>query len=314
MFEFDRAEPVTVSLRAVSGTVEIEAGAHETIRVEVMPLDDNPAAQQAAENTRVVLDGDTLVVAVPTPERWRMRRSPALRITVQVPEGSSLTGESAAAEVRAAGRYRDVHLKLASAAGHIADVRGDLHLGAASGDLSADRVGGSASVKSASGKISLGDVAGDVTAATASGDIRIASGGGSLDAGTASGSVTVGSLSQGKARVRTASGNVTLGVAPGTGLWLDLNTVGGQSVTDLTSHGDTAPAATTLEIRVRTASGDIRIHRAVDPGTGPRPHSSWSPGSNIVVTGTRNPEEPPVDGTGSGDVTHGSGGSGPLAA
>lgn len=265
MYEFDRSEPVTLSLRAITGSVEIEAGHHETVQVEVMPLDDNPAAQQTADNTRVVLDGDTLIVAVPNPERWRLRRAPALRITVRIPEGSSVTGESASATVRAAGLYRNVHVKLASADCHVADLLGDLRLGTASGDLSVGRVGGSAYLKSSSGQIRIGDVIGDVTVGAASGSIVIASAGGSVDAGSASGDITVGSLSRGKARLRTASGDIAVGIAPGTGVWLDLNTASGHSVTDLTSHGESAPNSTTLEVRVRTASGNIRIHRAADP-------------------------------------------------
>ncbi|GAA2716868.1 DUF4097 family beta strand repeat-containing protein [Actinoplanes palleronii] len=266
-YEFDRAEPVTVALRAMAGTVEIDAGHHETIRVEVIPIDDSEAGRHAAENTRVVLEGDTLVVAVPHQDRWRLRRTPALRITARIPAGSTLTGESAAADVRAAGRFHDVNLKLASAAGHVADAAGDVRLSTASGDLSVGRVGGSAFLKSASGRIRAGDVIGDVTAGTASGDITVGSGGGSLEAGTASGAIAVGSLSQGRARIRTASGDVTVGVAPGTGVWLDLNTAAGRSSTDLPSHGDTTPAAggPGLELRVRTASGDIRIHRATTP-------------------------------------------------
>ncbi|WP_436530132.1 DUF4097 family beta strand repeat-containing protein [Actinoplanes sp. HUAS TT8] len=265
MYEFERTDPVTLSLRAISGTVEIDAGPHETIQVQVTPLHDNPAAQQTADGTRVVLDGDTLVVAVPNPERWLWRRNPAVRITVRIPEGSTLSGESAAAGVRAGGLYRDVHLKLSSADAHIGDVLGNLHLSSASGDLSTGRVAGSAYLKSASGKIRAGDVSGDVTASTASGGISIGSVGGSLEAGSASGDLAVGSLSQGKARFRTASGHVTVGVAAGTGVWLDLNTASGRSVTDLTSHGDSAPVTATLEVRVRTASGDIRVHRAAGP-------------------------------------------------
>jgi hypothetical protein len=82
---------------------------------------------------------------------------------------------------------------------------------------------------------------------------------------TASGHIEVGSLRQGQARLRTASGDVEVGVAAGTGVWLDLDTASGKSVTDLTMRGDTPPGdgAATLELRVRTASGDILVRRAM---------------------------------------------------
>jgi len=55
-----------------------------------------------------------------------------------------------------------------------------------------------------------------------------------------------------------------VGVAPGTGVWLDLDTASGKSTSDLTNHGDVPPAdkPATLELRIRTASGDIHVHRA----------------------------------------------------
>ncbi|MFI1988701.1 DUF4097 family beta strand repeat-containing protein [Actinoplanes sp. NPDC020271] len=262
MYQFDRTEPVTLSLRASAGTVEIHAGPHESVQVEVVPLGDDPAAAQAAENTRVALDGDTLIVAAPASDRRFWRRTPALRITVRLPEGSSVAGDSASAEVRTSGLFRHVHLTLASASARISDLLGDLRLSSASGDLSAGRVGGSAQLKSASGRVDVADVTGDVMVGTASGDVVIASGAGSLDASTASGRITVGSLVTGRARVRTASGDVAVGVAPGTGVWLDLNTVSGRTVTDLASHSDTAPPSAGLEVRVRTVSGNIHVHRA----------------------------------------------------
>ena len=49
----------------------------------------------------------------------------------------------------------------------------------------------------------------------------------------------------------------------GTGVWMDLDTSAGKTVSDLTAHGQTAPAEpASLELRVRTASGDIHVHRA----------------------------------------------------
>ncbi|GIF15899.1 DUF4097 family beta strand repeat-containing protein [Actinoplanes teichomyceticus] len=265
-YEFEHAEPVTVALRATNGSVRIDAGRTGTVRVEVTALDGSAAAREAAENTRVLLEGDTLVVAAPQVERWRWRRGPALRLTIEVPEGSTLTGESAAADVHATGRYRDVHLKAASADIGVTDVLGDVHLTAASGNLSLERAGGAAALKSASGKLRIGDVTGDVIASTSSGDISLGSGGGSLEAGTASGDIVVGSLSRGRARIRTASGDVTVGVAPGTGVWLDVTTASGDSSIDLAAQDGISPVADGpgLEVRVRTASGDVRIHRATD--------------------------------------------------
>jgi DUF4097 and DUF4098 domain-containing protein YvlB len=266
MYEFDRATPVTVALRAHGGHVEITAEERSTIEVEVTPLNGSDHSREAADRTRVVLEDDTLLVHVPGTDYWSWRRSPKLGITIRVPAGSALAGKSSAADVRAAGIYSVVQLSVASADVEVDEVTGDALLEAASGDLSVARVGGGLRIKSSSGTLRVGDVKGDVMAETASGSIFVRSADGLLKAASASGDIEVGQLRQGRAQIGTASGDVRVGVASGTGVWLDLDTASGKSTSDLTHHGDVAPAGkpTNLELRVRTASGDIHVHRALN--------------------------------------------------
>ena len=262
MYEFDRATPVTVVLRAHGGAVEIVAEERLTATVDVQPMSSNGA--EAAQQTRVLLEDDTLLVQVPGAEGWSWRRSPKLRITVRVPLGSSVAGKTASADLRALGVYGDVRLEVASADIDLAEATGDVALEAASGDLTVGRVGGSLRAKSSSGDLRIGDVIRDVNAETASGNIRTGAIDGSARAFTASGDIEIGSLRQGKADIRSASGDITVGVAAGSAVWMDVNTSSGKSITDLTARGDVPPTDTPaeLELRIRTASGDIRIHRA----------------------------------------------------
>jgi DUF4097 and DUF4098 domain-containing protein YvlB len=87
---------------------------------------------------------------------------------------------------------------------------------------------------------------------------------GSLRASTASGGVEIGSLRRGEAVIKTASGDVQVGVAPGSAVWMDLSSASGRSISDLTATGDAPPTdgPVELELRVRTASGNIRVRRA----------------------------------------------------
>lgn len=261
MYEFDRAAPVTVVLRARGGTVDITAEERDTIQVDVQRLDGGEAGPEVA---RVLLEDDTLVVQALGAEQWNWRRTPKLRITARVPAGSSLTGKSAAADVRLGGVYSVVQLNVASADVDLDEATGDVSLDAASGDLSVVRVGGSLRIKSSSGELRVGDVTVDVNAETASGRIRVGDVGGSARVSSASGDIEICRLQRGAASVRTASGDIQVGVAAGSAVWMDLNTASGKTITDLTSHGDVPPAdgAVQLELRARTASGDIRIHRA----------------------------------------------------
>jgi hypothetical protein len=265
MYEFNRSTPVTVAVRTQTGTVEMVAEERDSIVVEVTPVSGSGGAQEAAEKTRVELDGDTLVIQTPGSDSWTWRRSHKLRIVARVPLGSALTGRSAAADVRAAGVWSAVELETASSDVDLAEITGDADVRAASGDITIHRVGGALRAKSASGDVNIGDVTGDVNMETASGDLRLRFGGGSLRASTASGDIQVGRLREGQAQLKSASGDIQVGVAAGTGGWMDLNTMSGKTTSDLTARGGEAPvpdSSATLELRARTASGDIHIHRA----------------------------------------------------
>ena len=266
MYEFPHPRPVTVALRAHSGTVQVVAEPRDTIQVEVAPADDDGRSHEAADKTRVLLEDDTLLIQAPGTDGWRRRRGPKVHITARVPAGSTLTGRSASADVQADGVWSQVQLDVASADVRLAETVGDVRVDAASGDVKAGRIGGSARVDTASGDIRIDDVTGDVTAKAASGDVRIDSAAGGVRASTASGDVRIGSLRHGRSEVRTASGDVQIGIAAGAGVWLDLSTAAGRATSDLTPAGDSLPAEPTgsIELRVSTASGDIHIHRATE--------------------------------------------------
>jgi DUF4097 and DUF4098 domain-containing protein YvlB len=260
--QFDRITPVTVSLHAQRGKVDIIAADDTAVQVDVVPLDGSDAAAEAARNTRVELDGDTLSIQPPQSSSWRFWRS-RLGITVRVPSGSSIAAKTASADLRAAGRYATARVTVASGDAAVEEVTGDAHLGSASGDLAVGRVGGSLSLKTASGDVKIGDVTGDVKANSASGDITLHSVGGSLNAGSASGDIQIGVVRQGRTHVHSASGDVEVGVAAGTGVWLDINTASGKTSNDLTMGGGNGgqQGGATLELQIRTASGDIHIRR-----------------------------------------------------
>ena len=264
MHEFDRSTPVTVVLRAHGGSVAITAEERGTVEVDVQPMGGGDTATEAAQRTRVELEDDTLVVEAPGGDYWTWRRTPKLRITIKVPTGSAVAGKSAAADVRAQGVFSTFQLNVASADVTVSEALGDVSLEAASGDLTVRKTGGSMRIKSASGDLRVGDVTGDVSAETASGDIRLGAVGGSLRAGSASGDIEIGQLRQGQALAKTASGDVRIGIAAGSRVWMDLNTASGRTVTDLTAQGDVPSTddPVSLELQVRTASGDIRVYRA----------------------------------------------------
>src|SRR5690606_12463897 len=79
---------------------------------------------------------------------------------------------------------------------------------------------------------------------------------------TASGDVQLGSVHGDQVDVVTASGDVSVGVPAGTGVWLDITTASGSTHSDLAMSGEAPPNGAKLALTVRTASGDIHIHRS----------------------------------------------------
>jgi DUF4097 and DUF4098 domain-containing protein YvlB len=263
METFERSEPITVAVRAGRGGVDITATDTPVVQVDVTPLDRSATAAQAARDTHIALEGDTLVVDTPTRSGWQWRRTPNLAVTIRVPSGSSIVATVASAGLRADGRYGEARVKAASGGIWINEVTGAALVESASGDVTVGRAGGALKIGSASGRVSVGTVTGDVVAKTASGAITIRKAAGSVSAETASGDVTVGMLRQAQAAIRTASGDVDVGVAAGTGVWLDVSTATGSTVNELTMGGVGAGGAArpALRLRIRTASGDIAIRR-----------------------------------------------------
>jgi DUF4097 and DUF4098 domain-containing protein YvlB len=147
---------------------------------------------------------------------------------------------------------------------YVETVTGNLDAKLSSGDLLVDEVTGDGGAHSASGDVTIGGVGGDLRITTASGDVRVSRCAGSATARTASGDIILDRVHRGEVKANTASGDVQIGVQRGTGVWLDLSTVSGSTTTDLAIADDQPeqPRDTKVTLRVRTASGDIRVRRA----------------------------------------------------
>jgi DUF4097 and DUF4098 domain-containing protein YvlB len=205
----------------------------------------------------------TLVVEAPEWTGWVFRRGPRVRVTARIPQDGDLTIKVASADVRAVGRYGALTVNSASGDISVEHATGDGAANTASGDLRLGRVDGELRLNAASGDISVGYIGGETSAHSASGDISIDRVDGSIKATTASGDVRVGVASAGQTKINTASGDVSIGVATGIGVWLDLTTLSGDTNTDLAMpQGGGDQSTATLSLVVRTASGDIDVHRA----------------------------------------------------
>lgn len=259
MHEFARTTPLSIKISLPSGSVDVVAEERDTVNVSVIPLGNSRQDRKAAEATSVVLSGDELTIEPPKGNSY-LRSSVQLKIEVLTPIDSDIRIGVASATVKCTGRYQNAIVNSTSGNFDVSDATGDVRIQTASADGRIADVGGQLRLKSASGDFSAGVVKGSARLRTASGDIVLAEAHSDVQSKSASGNLKIGVAHRGAITAKSASGKVTVGVVPNTGVWLDLDSKSGSVLSNLDSSGDQSESAD-LTIQVRTMSGDIDIVR-----------------------------------------------------
>ena len=285
---FDTPEPISVTVEFGVGDLRIVASDRTDTMVEVRPSDPAKKADvTAAEQTRVEYAGGRLLIKAP--KNWRQYTfrgdGESVDVQVELPAGSQLRGETGVAALRCRGRlgecrYKtgigDIQLERAGAVqlrtgvGDITVERagGDAELTTGSGSLRIDGIDGTAVVKNSNGDTWIGRVTGDLRVNAANGRISVDQASGTVAAKSANGDVRLGEVAHGAVLAQTAFGKVEIGIRDGVAAWLDLNTRYGIVRNDLDTADRPGAGEEAVEVRARTAFGDITIHRssANDPG------------------------------------------------
>ena len=281
-WSFDTSGPIGADVDISAGSVHFIAGDGNRAVVTVNPS--NQAAKKdvdAAEKARVDFSGTRLSVVVPKPgglmayisfSDWGL-----VDVTVELPSGSALVARTGVGELRADGDFGAVDLKsaagdirvdriltgrLVSAAGRLTltGSSGDTELTTA-GDMEIGRIDGAAQVKNLNGLTHIEEVTGVLKVKSANGDIVVDRAQSDLHGRTANGSIVVGELVRGAVSLATASGAIDIGIADGTSAFVDAGTQYGRVRNGL--EPTTSPGSgERVEIRARTAFGDIDIHRS----------------------------------------------------
>jgi DUF4097 and DUF4098 domain-containing protein YvlB len=240
---FQAQGPLRLVVRIPSGDVTVETAETAEATVTVEPL--NSAAEKVLDDVTIQLAGDRLLVEHGSGVRLGLiLRSPSFRVVVRAPHGSALELGTVSADVRADGSFDSLDAKTVS------------------GDLSIGDVAGDASVKSVSGEVKLRKVAGAVSANTVSGDVKVAEAARGANVKTVSGDQSVDSISEGAAQFQSVSGDIRVGIQRGTGVWFDVKSTSGKTVSELEPAEGPADGAPSVELRAKAVSGDIRIVRA----------------------------------------------------
>jgi DUF4097 and DUF4098 domain-containing protein YvlB len=101
-----------------------------------------------------------------------------------------------------------------------------------------------------------------------SGDLELDEAHGDVSASTVSGDQHVRSIRQGQIKLQSVSGDVEVGVAPGTRVFIDASTTSGDVSSELDVNpapGGSAPSGGEAKLRLKSISGDISIVRGAQP-------------------------------------------------
>ncbi|MEO3822822.1 DUF4097 family beta strand repeat-containing protein [Actinomadura sp. B10D3] len=278
---FDTPEPITADIQVYSGQVRIHAGDRTETVVEVLPSDpDAEASVQAAERTTVEFSGGRLLVKGPKPKGLAHLRSwrGSIEVTVELPAGSRVEAE-VATDLIATGPLGETVLHSANGDLRLEET-GPLEVRASNGDITVDRVTGPVEATASIGTIRIGTIDGPGTVKTSTGSIGIGEATGDLDlktgtghididrvpagvtAKSAHGRIRIGAAVSGTVRLENGYGKVAVGIAEGTGAWLDLHSKNGVVRSSLTPAEGPEDGGKVLELYAHTNWGDIDVHRA----------------------------------------------------
>ena len=271
MTVFDTPGKTRLRVKNAAGLISVDPTETGRTTVELEALRDDDATREAIERATVELNGNTVSVEIGVggkgfgvgPAWISFGRTPQVGVRIRCPEGADLECTTASADVAATGRLGDVELKTASgdiAVEHVAGLR----VQSASGDVRGATIGGEARLQTVSGDVRLGTVTGPVSTTLVSGDFAIEDAHTDLSAKTVSGDQRIGAIRQGQIKLQSVSGDVRVGVRPGTRLQVDANSMSGDvsSELDVKDSPSASPSGSEARLQAKTVSGDIEITRA----------------------------------------------------
>lgn len=230
MPSFTTPEPILVEIDLAVGDVSINASDRTDTVVTVAPADpDSNVSVEAAARVRINHSARALQIKQSLP--WYHNYSKSLpsgfaTITVEVPTGSRVHGETALGTFSSTGCLDECDLSLDY------------------GEVRLDEVAGTVHVKGSNGNVLVQRAHSDVDVRTSTGNIR------------------VGEVVSGTVSLTTAVGAIEIGVRPGSAAHLDARTKLGRVRNALSSVDGPGTFSNTVKIRARTNLDDIVVRQS----------------------------------------------------
>ena len=279
MPKFETPESISVTIEVGVANLRVVASDRTDTVVEVRPSDESDESDvQAAAQIRVDYANGNLQLTGPRRTFDFSKKTRSVELTLELPTDSRLSAHMVMGEVRTTGRLGECRFKTT---GNIQIERtGSLHLHTGIGQITVGSVAGNAEISTGSGKIQVGEidgtaefknsngdtaidaVTGDVRVRNANGAISVERAGAGVDVKTSNGPIRLGEVVRGSVVFGTATGDLDIGIAEGTAAWFEVNTGFGHVRNLLENATRPDEADQTVEVRGRTAYGDITIHRS----------------------------------------------------
>lgn len=282
MTTFETPQPIAVAVDvSVRADIRIVAGNRTETVVNVQPRTATRALDiRVAEQTTVDYADGRLQVRLRPQRRYSwFGDGGAVDITVEVPIGSSLQLKSGMGDLDCEGEFSSAELN--TEMGHVRiDHCTDLRVHTGMGDVTVERVAGRAEIKTGSGKVRIReidgtasvkngngsthivDAAGELRVSAANGDVALERAGAATTIKASNGDISVGEVSRGTLTLQTAAGSLAIGVREGSAAWLDLSTKYGRVRNGLDTSSGPGETDAKVEVRARSAYGDITVRRS----------------------------------------------------
>ncbi|MFI6072072.1 DUF4097 family beta strand repeat-containing protein [Actinoplanes sp. NPDC051343] len=279
MLVYDTPAPISVSLGLgfAAATVHVVAEARGDTEVDVRPAKAGRSADRKIAEQTVVEFADG-VLSLRAPKVGVVGRHGAIDVTLKLPEGSAVHGETGMGEVTSRGRlgefrfvsgYGDIRVDDASVL-RVESSSGDLAVGRADraeivvrdGTVQVEVADGPVTAETSNGDIQIGEARGEVRATSENGRVEVGRALGDVIARTVNGNIRIGEARGGEVRLDSSDGSLDIGLAEGVAARLDLDTTGGRLRNELTNSPAPAAGSGTISVRMRTSNGDIVVRRA----------------------------------------------------
>ncbi|MCK9794416.1 DUF4097 domain-containing protein [Isoptericola sp. 4D.3] len=275
---FPAPQPVPVLIDVPFANVHVVAGERDDVVVTVLPTNAKSGSVRAAESVRVDRDGDA--VSITYPGSWKQYVLPfaagTADITVELPEGSALSGK--VGSLYAEGALGSVDMTLSAGNARVDDVErldlkvsagsvtagrvtGSLDVKVSAGSVFVDEVSGNGTIRASNGTTTLGSLTGTVEVLGAHGDIAVSRVRGTLTAKSAHATIRVNNLETGVATLTSSFGSIEVGVPEGTAAYLDVASENGSVRNLLTPTEGPVDDEATAEIHASTGFGDVVVRR-----------------------------------------------------